>query len=220
MNPAISAWQNKDICHSEPPRLFRDQKILEYRDYGTNVRRCHGLNSLTRSAVCFLRRESLSLEPSNSPLAQVRFYNTMSWCLMTDASTRVLREAPDFTFFHLLSMNQCRSALILRDESRNDSTPNASLPFSLFLVFIKSSIRRSPNAISRRNSQSDFHGAMPDARFGATEQKRGERERAGMYAQSLWQSTRAAASWPTITELTPTLILHRLFTYHERTYGV
>lgn len=74
------------------------------------------------------------------------------------------------------------------------------------------------NSSATRFSRRD---ATLDGRLGdAPERKRGERESVPrVRATHRCRSTRAAASWPTITELTPTVWLRCLFTCHERMYG-
>lgn len=52
---------------------------------------------------------------------------------------------------------------------------------------------------------------VPDTRF-ALARTETRRERAESFTSKACKSMRVAASWPTITELTPTVMLRRLFT--------
>jgi len=69
-----------------------------------------------------------------------------------------------------------------------------------------------------------FHGAwwysMRVMQHAGTETRRERAESCDVRARKARNSTRvAAASWPTITELTPTVVLHRLFTCRKQRTG-
>ena len=73
-----------------------------------------------------------------------------------------------------------------------------------------------PGSLSQRSRASVFHGAAHSGKTGGLECQQKLRE--SSYCRSTPAATyRAAASWPTITELTPTMVFPCLFTCYKRT---
>lgn len=122
-------------------------------------------------------------------------------------------EEPGFTFVQYLGPET-------RNESRDDSTSIGFARIFLPLFSANSPTRQCSFAINlskRRGSRRDFF--FYDTIVLAHVETRRERAKPTCvaYASEACRSTRvAAASWPTITELTPTVALRRIFTCHEQ----
>jgi len=194
--------------------LFCGQSGLRWRQE-TALHR--GLYLSTRSPVCFLRRERNRV-PNSLLLRKFRCYYRRSNISATNIRT-------------LMDARNQISRSYLGPESRDDSTSirfdrfstillQASLLSFSFILFQRvhqhDNVR--PEWISRNGvARVDvifFNGTI--LALAETRRERAKPTCAG-YASEACRSTRiAAASWPTITELTPTVALRRLFTCHEQ----
>lgn len=127
-------------------------------------------------------------------------------------------EEPDFTLVQSLGLQNAAMKVVADSTSIDCHTIliKLSLPFFLQQLHRHDNVRL--ELISRNDVTRDvilFYGAMILARAGT------RRERAKptcvVFTSKACRSTRvAAASWPTITELTPTVALRRLLTCHEQ----